>query len=213
MSAEGRRLFFSSRSSDTKEWVEVVSAHPARDIEELFAIINKAYRAPRSSGEAGWTSEADLISGDRVHLSTLATDLLRPAIEQTTLTLFLCSLDGDAVLKQLAGTLQVTSQPGKIAEFGRFAVRTDLQSRGFGGTLLNVAERVAVEDYKASHAQIFVLDCRPELVEVYRRRGFVHVPGYSVDLKQRLSVFEAASPNASLILEMYRKPLLDTSQQ
>lgn len=213
--ADGRTLFFSSQRPENErtEWVEVLSAHPTQDLHELHTIINKAYRAPKESGEAGWTTEGDLIVGDRIKLEDLAAELARPASEHTTLALFLCQLDGSGITRQLCGTIQISPEPEQIAEFGRFAVRTDMQSRGFGRTLLNVAEQVAVEKYAATQGQIFVLDCRPELLAVYLRRGFIHVPGHSFDLEKlgELCGISRVDSGRSLVFEMYRKPLVSSS--
>ena len=55
----------------------IVEAAHESDIEEIAALVNSAYRG--ESSRMGWTTEADLLSGQRVDAAVLRADLsLKP---------------------------------------------------------------------------------------------------------------------------------------
>jgi ribosomal protein S18 acetylase RimI-like enzyme len=54
-----------------------------------------------------------------------------------------------------------------------FAVRPDLQARGYGKFILSVAENYAISNWNVEYIELGVLIQRPELVSYYNRRGYI----------------------------------------
>lgn len=61
----------------------------------------------------------------------------------------------------------------KTAEIGMFAVRSDLQARGYGKFILSVAENYAVDNWNAEYMELNTIVQKPELLGYYIRRGYV----------------------------------------
>jgi ribosomal protein S18 acetylase RimI-like enzyme len=131
----------------------------AADADAVVALVESAYRGP--SSRAGWTTEADLLGGQRTDRREV--DAL---LDSAQATIVLALLEG-----QLVGCVCVRLEPPQLAHVGMFAIRPDLQSRGLGRVLLAEAERVA-RDRGARGAEMTVLEQRPELLAWYERRGW-----------------------------------------
>ena len=138
------------------------------DIPAVVALVTSAYRGEAS--KVGWTTEANLIDGQR-----LDADMLRPEIERPDSHVLLGMLDGEIV----ASTHVCSVRPG-TANVGLYAVRPGLQGGGLGKQMLVEAERVARQEWDVSELELTVIDIRDELVAFYERRGFVrtgeHLP-------------------------------------
>jgi ribosomal protein S18 acetylase RimI-like enzyme len=134
------------------------SATPA-DVELVMALVESAYRGDAS--RAGWTTEADLLDGqrtDRREVSELVAD--------SAARIVLASEEGEVVACVLV------RKEGDAGHIGMFAVRPTLQARGIGGALLACAEHVAREEYGATKTKMTVLEQRPELLAWYARKGY-----------------------------------------
>ena len=142
--------------------VIVEPAHEG-DIQEISALVNSAYRGefPRT----GCTTEADLLSGPRVDVAGLRTDLsLKPAAMALTMR---PSAGGEI----LACVWLEQAGPDHFY-LGMLAVRPALQSGGLGRALLEEAEGRS----KAAGAwamQLTVIAQRDALIAWYERRGYV----------------------------------------
>lgn len=138
------------------------------DIPAVVALVTSAYRGEAS--KAGWTTEADLIDGQR-----LDADMLRPEIERPDSHVLLGMHDDELV----ACTHVSSVRPG-TANVGLYAVRPGLQGGGLGKQMLVEAERVARQEWDVNELELTVIDIRDELVAFYERRGFVrtgeHLP-------------------------------------
>jgi ribosomal protein S18 acetylase RimI-like enzyme len=130
----------------------------AADVPALHALIERAYRG--DAARAGWTHEADLLSGPRTDAATLAAIVADPA--STVL------LNGDGGLR---ASITVTDRGG-IAYLGMLAVDPALQATGLGRTMLAAAEAHA-RAHGATAVEMTVVDRRPELIAYYERRGYV----------------------------------------
>lgn len=128
------------------------------DAQAVTALVNRAYRPPLH--EQGWTHEADLVAGDRISASQVC-ELLRP---QSAVLLLL--LD-----QTLVSCTHVETNQGS-AHISMLAVDPTYQAQGIGKQILAHAERYAVEIFQANSYQMRVLDCRPELIAFYVRRGY-----------------------------------------
>ena len=129
------------------------------DIPALVALVTSAYRGDAS--RAGWTTEADLLDGNRIDPEVLRGDILRPGSR-----VLLAERDGI-----LLGCAHVSIEDG-AGYFGMFSIRPDLQGAGIGKLLLAEAERLAREEWKLPAMRMTVIDVREELIAFYERRGY-----------------------------------------
>jgi ribosomal protein S18 acetylase RimI-like enzyme len=135
-------------------------AGPA-DIGPVVALVESAYRG--ESSRIGWTTEADLLDGQRTDAEAVAEVLADP---QSRLLLAV-GPDGATI-----GCCHVQRQDATTAYFGSFAVRPDLQGAGTGGALLREGERRVVAEWGSRRMEMTVIAQRPELVAWYERRGY-----------------------------------------
>lgn len=140
--------------------------HPLRfrdatlaDIPALVELVTAAYRGEPS--RAGWTTEADLLDGDRIH-----PDLLRADIERPRSRILITEEDG-----RMLACAHVAVADG-AGYFGMFAVRPGLQGRGLGKAVLAEAERIAREEWGCTTMRMTVIDLREDLIGWYQRRGY-----------------------------------------
>lgn len=138
------------------------AATPA-DIGAVVALTQSAYRGDAS--RAGWTTEADLLDGQRTDPREVAELIANPAVR-----LLLAELDDQlqacCVIERLAG------EHAGDGYFGMFSVRPEAQGHGTGRALLAEAERVAHDDWHAPAMRMSVIDVRAELIAWYERRGY-----------------------------------------
>ena len=129
------------------------------DIPALVPLVTSAYRGDAS--RAGWTTEADLLDGNRIDPDVLRGDIVR--------------LGSRVLLAERAGILlgcaHVSIEDG-AGYFGMFSIRPDLQGAGLGKLLLVEAERVVREEWKLPAMRMTVIDVREELIAFYERRGY-----------------------------------------
>lgn len=129
------------------------------DAASIVALVQSAYRGEQS--RVGWTTEADLLDGQRTDLGAVRELLQRPASR------FLLAELGDDLIA--CAHLDLA---GDAAEFGMFAVRPLLQGRGIGARLLAEAERLALCEGGRKRMRMRVIDLRHELIAWYERRGY-----------------------------------------
>lgn len=129
------------------------------DIPALVELVTSAYRG--DSSRAGWTTEADLLGGERIDPRLLRVDLLRPRSR----VLMADGADGAIACAHVA------DEHG-TGYFGMFAVRPELQGAGLGSRLLAECERVAREEWSLPLMRMTVIDQRAALIAYYQRRGY-----------------------------------------
>lgn len=134
------------------------------DIPALVALVTSAYRGDAS--RAGWTTEADLLDGNRIDPEVLRGDILRSGSR----VLLAERIEGDSA-HELLGCAHVSIEDD-AGYFGMFSIRPDLQGGGIGKLLLAEAERVVREDWKLQAMRMTVIDVRDELIAYYERRGY-----------------------------------------
>ncbi|WP_028918608.1 GNAT family N-acetyltransferase [Pseudoxanthomonas suwonensis] len=130
------------------------------DIPAIVALVTSAYRG--ESSRRGWTTEADLLDGQRIDPEVLAEDLARPCS-----VVLLAERDGE-----LLACAHVAEEDG-AGYFGMFAVRPDLQGGGVGKAVIAEAERIAAADWGLPAMRMTVIDVRDTLIAYYQRRGYV----------------------------------------
>jgi ribosomal protein S18 acetylase RimI-like enzyme len=131
------------------------------DVPELVALVESAYRGEPS--RQGWTTEADLIDGQRVDALMVADTLADPA------TTVLVRLDDQGAA---IACCELRRLDDGTAAFGMFAVSPVLQGGGYGREVLGEAERVAAQEWGATQLRMSVITLRTELIAWYRRRGY-----------------------------------------
>jgi len=130
------------------------------DIPTLVDLVTRAYRGDAS--RAGWTTEADLLDGNRIDAELLHADLQRPRSAVVVLE------DPNA---RLLACAHVADSDG-AGYFGMFAVEPTLQGGGIGKRILAECERIARDDWGLPVMRMTVIDVRDELIAFYERRGY-----------------------------------------
>jgi GNAT superfamily N-acetyltransferase len=131
----------------------------AADVPALVQLVTSAYRGEAS--RAGWTTEADLLEGNRIVPEVLLADIARPRSR-----ILLAGRDGE-----LLGCAHVAEEDG-AGYFGMFAVWPERQGGGLGRAILAEAERVAGQEWRLPLMRMTVIDLRTELIAWYERRGY-----------------------------------------
>ncbi len=129
------------------------------DIPALTALVESAYRGEAS--RAGWTTEADLLEGQRTDPEGVAAVVRDPksillAVERDGALVACCQLE----------------HRGAEAYFGMFAVSPLLQGGGVGRAVLAEAERTVRAEWGAERMRMQVIRQRAELIAWYERRGY-----------------------------------------
>ncbi|AMW08928.1 GCN5 family acetyltransferase [Streptomyces qaidamensis] len=129
------------------------------DVDELVALIESAYRGDDS--RAGWTTEADILAGQRTDPEGVLEVIKSPDSRLLTV-----ERDGGIV-----ACCQLEHQ-GENAYFGMFAVSPRLQGAGLGKVIIAEAERQARETWGVREMQMTVISVREDLIAWYERRGY-----------------------------------------
>src|SRR5215469_280056 len=132
----------------------------AGDIAAIVGLVDSAYRGEPS--RAGWTTEADLLDGQRTDALAVAEIVASPSR-----VMLLAEADG-----VLAGCCQLERRRPAEAYFGMFSVRPTAQRQGWGGQILAEAERLARAEWGAKTMVMTVLEPRQDLIRWYERRGY-----------------------------------------
>ncbi|MFN3837921.1 MAG: GNAT family N-acetyltransferase [Brevundimonas sp.] len=131
------------------------------DVAALHPLIERAYRG--EAAKAGWTHEADLLSGARTSVEELA-----GLIADADRVILLAHRGG-----ALIGCVQVARAGQDLAYLGMLTVEPALQASGLGRRLLAAAETEAVARFGARRMEMTVIRRRAELIAWYQRRGYV----------------------------------------
>ncbi len=137
----------------------IAKSTPA-DISAITLLVNTAYRGDES--KKGWTTEAHLLSGNRIDENTIAGYLMDTGITILKYTDDTGKLTGCVYLEDKTDYLYL----------GMLSVLPSEQAAGIGRTLLEAAEAYA---YKKSLRMIrmTVISSRAELIAWYKRRGYI----------------------------------------
>lgn len=130
-----------------------------RDVSAIVALVESAYRGEAS--RAGWTTEADLLDGQRTDAREIGELIAGPSSQ-----VILAERGGE-----LVGCVALKAESAH-AYLGMLTVRPTLQGGGAGRALLGEAERVAREELGRSTMRMTVIAQRPELLAWYGRRGY-----------------------------------------
>ena len=131
----------------------------AADVDALVTLVTSAYRGDVS--KQGWTTEADMLDGQRIDRDVLLHDIQRPRSRVVV-------AERGSVLLACAHV----AEDNGAGYFGMFSVRPDLQGAGLGKQLLAEAERIVRDDWQLPAMHMTVIDIRDELIAFYERRGY-----------------------------------------
>lgn len=137
----------------------VFRAATAADIDAIVRLVTRAYRGDAS--RAGWTTEADLLDGERID-----PDVLREDIERPRSRVMLALRDGT-----LLACAHVADDDDR-GYFGMFAVEPTLQGGGIGRAMVDECERIAHEEWGLPRMRMSVIIQRDELIAWYQRLGY-----------------------------------------
>jgi ribosomal protein S18 acetylase RimI-like enzyme len=132
----------------------------ASDIPSLHALIESAYRGEAS--RAGWTTEADLLDGQRTDPEELAAILADPV--QALLTAW---RDG-----HLIGCVLIADRGEGTGYFGMLSISPVLQGSGLGRRLVETAHAALADRFGARRVRISVFPQRVTLIAWYERLGY-----------------------------------------
>jgi len=129
------------------------------DLERIVTLVNSAYRGETS--RAGWTTEADLLGGQRTDAAEVGE--------------FLAAQDSIILLclnrHKIIGTVHL--QHGKhVAYMGMLVIQPDLQGKGIGKKFMRAAEDTAIKMWGVEKMLMYVITLRHELIAFYERRGY-----------------------------------------
>lgn len=130
------------------------------DVPEIAALVNSAYRGDTS--RKGWTTEADLLDGIRID-----EEMLTGYFEDPHATILKSSDDRG----KITSCVYLKKQDKKLY-LGMLTVSPELQAKGIGKSMLHASEQKAVER-ECNSLVITVITSRTELVNWYKRRGYV----------------------------------------
>lgn len=136
-------------------------AEPA-DVESIVELVESAYRG--DSSRAGWTTEADLLDGQRTDAAAVLEAVTAP--DRGVLV-----VESDD--RRLLGCCELQQRSEHVGYFGMFAVSPALQGSGVGGRVLAEAERFVRDEWAVEVMEMTVIAQRSELIEWYERRGYV----------------------------------------
>ncbi|MGW5615024.1 GNAT family N-acetyltransferase [Streptomyces sp. NPDC003877] len=129
------------------------------DVDELVALIESAYRGEAS--RAGWTTEADILEGQRTD-----PEGVRAVIKSPDSRLLTVEREG-----RIVACCQLEHR-GDHAYFGMFAVSPALQGGGLGKVIIAEAERQARATWGVTEMHMTVISVRGDLIAWYERRGY-----------------------------------------
>lgn len=161
------------------------------DVDAIVALVNSAYRGEHS--RKGWTTEADLLDGQRADASMIGA-LIDPPANQLLLM---------HEASMLLGSVHLGCN-GADGYLGMFTIEPTRQGDGLGRAFLAAAES-HLKELGCSHIDITVITVRTELIAWYRRRGFVDTG--------EIRAFPQGDPRyglpkrSDLALAVYRKAL------
>lgn len=129
------------------------------DLPAIVSLVNAVYRG--DSSRLGWTTEADLLDGQRTDREDVSELLSAPES-------FFLLADDDAGLLGCAHL----ERAGGRASFGMFCIRPGRQGRGLGKAFLCEAETRVRQCWNVRGMCMSVISVRSELIAYYERRGY-----------------------------------------
>jgi ribosomal protein S18 acetylase RimI-like enzyme len=129
------------------------------DVPAIVKLVESVYRG--DSSRKGWTTEADLLGGQRTD-----PDMILNLLNDSECH-FLLAINKS----QIVGSVLIEKKRD-YAYLGMLAVDVSLQNAKLGRRLLEAAESFTKNSWQLNEVRITVIEQRRELVEWYERRGY-----------------------------------------
>lgn len=133
------------------------------DVRTLVRLVNSAYRG--DSSRAGWTTEADLLGGQRTDDPALEEFIARGESHGDR-AMLVHERDGEII-----ACVQLERREAS-AYLGMLTLQPTLQSSGMGRALLAAAETFVRDRWATTRMTMSVIEQRVELIAWYERRGY-----------------------------------------
>jgi ribosomal protein S18 acetylase RimI-like enzyme len=146
------------QSSNNATTLHYLHATPD-DAADIARLVNSAYRG--DSSRQGWTTEADLLEGDRINA-----DQVREQILADESLILLCMQN-----EELSGCVHL-QKTQDAAYLGLFVVKPGQQGQGIGKQFMHAAETLAQQLWNVQTIWMTVITLRSELIAYYERRGY-----------------------------------------
>jgi ribosomal protein S18 acetylase RimI-like enzyme len=134
------------------------------DVAAIVMLVESAYRG--DSSRAGWTTEADMLDGQRVDLPGVG-----EIVSKRGSRVLLAERADDEATKELLACCHL-ERHGDTCYFGMFSVKPAQQGGGIGKLMMCEAERLARADWNSTRMEMTVISIRDDLVAWYERRGY-----------------------------------------
>lgn len=138
---------------------EFIQAHSSQ-AKEINDLVNSAYRG--DSSKRGWTTEADMIGGQRSDTTSI-----KELIDRESSVILIAENENSGALE---GCVHLEKQDERCY-LGMLTVKPTLQGKGLGGMMLEEAEAFA-QFWDCSHVFMTVIAQRAELIKWYEERGY-----------------------------------------
>jgi N-acetylglutamate synthase-like GNAT family acetyltransferase len=129
------------------------------DAPAIAALIESGYRGDES--RRGWTTEADLIEGNRTNVAEIEAHIADPNAR------FVMAFEASALI----GCALIKNEADE-GYFGMFAVKPALQGGGHGKQILAHAEQQIRDLWNCPRVAMTVISIREDLIAYYERRGY-----------------------------------------
>jgi ribosomal protein S18 acetylase RimI-like enzyme len=149
---------FNSHPKSTQPAVRLATL---ADVPTLHSLVNSAYRG--ESGRQGWTTESDLLEGQRTDEEQLREIILAP--ESRVLVAV-------TQAQEVIGCVHLRKKSTTTAYLGMLTTAVRTQASGVGNLLLRAAESDAQTSFGSSEVEMTVIHLRRELVAWYVKRGY-----------------------------------------
>jgi ribosomal protein S18 acetylase RimI-like enzyme len=145
-----------------KAQLMIIAPYRPDELDEIAALVNGAYRGETS--KAGWTSETELLGGQRTDADTLRAQLAASP-GATILTM------RESEIGEIIGSVWLEPSGGAAYYLGMLTVNPTRQADGLGRVLLARAESFA-SAAGARTMRLTVIEQRESLIAWYERRGY-----------------------------------------
>ena len=131
------------------------------ELSALSELVNSAYRG--DSSRAGWTTEADLLGGQRTDVKSL-----RVQLEAADSALLVAEATGGSFI----GCVYLERSAPDAAYLGMLTVEPGAQRAGLGKAILAQAEQYAARTWGTASVSMTVIGQREDILAWYARRGY-----------------------------------------
>lgn len=141
------------------EFIQAEEQH----VDKIVQLVNSAYRG--DSSRKGWTTEADLLDGQRVDRQGIL-----EVINKEDSTILIATEENEDEEGEILGCVHIEKQGDKMY-LGMLTVQPNLQKKGIGKKLIEESEAFA-DFWDCKKISMTVISVRTELISWYQKLGF-----------------------------------------